>query len=191
MADDARILLVDDDRAITQVMGSYLKKSGYDVSIANDFQTFGVLRRKGSFDLVILDLHMPDSHGLDLARMVRSESDQTGIIIVSGTEDDIDKVVGLELGADDFLSKPFDQRELLARVRTLLRRMDVQARGQSNGSVKFGDFVLDLDGRELFDRSGENIRLTNHEFELLKLLISRCNQVLSREQILRTVSGRE
>lgn len=189
--DNARIALCDDDTSITRMVSNYLSRSGFDVSIANSREQLEALVAEHHFDLLLLDLHLPDGHGLEIARWLRSKSESLGIIIVSGTEDEIDKVVGLEMGADDFVAKPFNERELLARVRTVLRRTSKYAQSTGEGTIRFGRFQLDLDTHELTDANGELVHLTSHEFSLLKLLISSTNRVLNRDQIMQTVAGRD
>ncbi|MCB1692674.1 MAG: response regulator transcription factor [Pseudomonadales bacterium] len=191
MRDEGRILVVDDDEPLGNIISQYLGEAGYGVVVARNKAELLVALERARFDLVLLDLGLPDAHGLELARLLRSRSAQLGIIVISGTTDSVDKVVSLELGADDFVPKPFDQRELLARVRAVLRRVNEYARATGEGRVRFGDFELDLDTHELCDGDGQIVHLTTQEFALLKAMVKSGNRVLNREQILQSVSGRD
>ncbi len=191
MNQEARILVVDDDKNICRLLSSYLGGEGFEVNVAHDGEQLTKQISTRPTDLVLLDLHMPGYHGLDLAREIRNHDKQIGIIIVTGSEDPIDRVVGLELGADDFVAKPFDQRELLARIRTLLRRVRKQDDAAVEGKVSFDRFLLDLDTHELIGNGGEVIDLTNYEFTLLSSMVRSPNRVLSRDLIMNTISGRD
>ncbi|TDJ17700.1 MAG: response regulator transcription factor [Gammaproteobacteria bacterium] len=144
-------------------------------------------------DIVILDLQMPGEHGLELARKLRQDSD-VGIIIVTGTGDKVDEIVGLEGGADDYLTKPVEERALLARVRSVLRRV-MSSTASSDTSdksvVKFSDWILDFTAHELKSTTGEEIILTSFEFQLLATLVKNANRVLSRDQIMVSITGRD
>jgi len=181
------ILIVDDDAAYCRLTERYLAKEGYRTQIAGDAEE---MRAKTSFaNLILLDLHLPGVHGIELAREVREKYPNIGIIIVTGSTDEIDKIVGLEVGADDYVCKPFNQRELLARIRSVLRRLDIHQVSEGN-QLRFLDFVLDLEARQL-TRSGRNIELTGHEFNLLTLLAERPSKVFTREEISLKISARE
>ncbi len=188
---EARILVVDDDRHICRMLNNYLCSEGYEVRVAHDGEQLSSHIRARPVDLVLLDLHMPGYHGLDLAREIRRQDTQIGIIIVTGSEDPVDRVVGLEAGADDFVAKPFDRRELLARIRTTLRRVKKQDSVSVEGKVSFDRFILDLDTHELLDEKGRIVELTNYEFSLLSLMARSSNRVLSRDLIMDTISGRD
>ena len=143
-------------------------------------------------DLVILDLNMPGDDGLTLTRELRRSSD-VGIIILTGKEGSIERVVGLELGADDYVSKPFDERELLARIRSVLRRASARTAGgqrSNTAGIRFGDFCLSVDGRELRHDVSGVVPLTTLEFDLLAVLVSNAHRVMSREQLLEQAAGR-
>jgi DNA-binding response OmpR family regulator len=149
-----------------------------------------VARRE--IDVILLDLGLPGEDGFTLTRQLR-EHWKGALIIVTGRGDSIDRVVGLELGADDYVTKPFDLRELLARVRSVLRRA-VEARPAKPAATKvlrFGGFRLDLDARDLTDAAGNNVALTTGEFELLAILIANPNRVLSRDDLMSRIHGRE
>lgn len=191
MNQEARVLVVDDDQNICRMLGNYLQNVGFDVKIANNGEQVHQQIQRHRTDLVLLDLHMPGVNGLDIARDLRAQNQKVGIIIVTGSEDPVDRVLGLEIGADDFVAKPFDQRELLARMRTLLRRVNHEEQTTVEGKVRFDRFVLDLDTFELVDDDGNEIELTNYEFSLLALMVRSPNKVLSRDQIMNTIAGRE
>lgn len=182
-----QILVVDDDAAYCRLIERYLTREGYRTLIARDAEEMRSQIELAT--LVLLDLHLPGSHGIELAREVRGKYPRTGIIIVTGSTDEVDKIVGLEVGADDYVCKPFNERELLARIRSVLRRLDVEQVSQSQ-QLRFLDFVLDVDARQL-TRGGEPIELTGHEFNLLVMLAERPSRVFTREEISLKISSRE
>lgn len=182
-----QILVVDDDAAYCRLIERYLTREGYHTLVARDAEE---MRKQIELaTLILLDLHLPGTHGIELAREVREKYPNTGIIIVTGSTDEVDKIVGLEVGADDYVCKPFNERELLARIRSVLRRLDVEQVASSQ-QLKFQDFVLDLDTRQL-TRGGQAIELTGHEFNLLVMLAERPSRVFTREEISLKVSSRE
>jgi two-component system, OmpR family, response regulator len=194
MTDTAHILVVDDQQEICDVVQEYLTGEGYRVSVAHDG---GGMRRtlgQSAVDLVILDLMLPGEDGLTLARSLRGESTNIGIIILTGRGETVDRIIGLEMGADDYLPKPFHLRELLARVKSVLRR--VQSRSgepslQTRSRVRFAGWNLDLSSRELMSPSGEEVRLTTGEFDLLAAFVNNANQVLTRDRLLDLARNRE
>jgi len=189
----AKILIVDDDERLCRILSRYLVKEGYTVRVATNGDEMRSRLAGERPDLVILDLMLPDEDGLSLARELRAESD-VAIVMLTGKTDTIDKIVGLELGADDYITKPFDERELLARVRTVLRRTSAkQAAASRAGSsnARFAGWTLDFVAHELTSPQGEHVHLTSSQFQLLVSLVSRPNRVLSREEILGLVSGRD
>lgn len=195
MIASAKILVVDDDPRICRLLTRYLGQEGYGVSTASNGE--GMRQRVAAEqpDLVILDLVLPGEDGLTLAQELRSQSDMA-IVMLTGKSDIVDKVVGLELGADDYVTKPFDERELLARVRSVLRRraFENHQRSQVTGSqgsiARFDGWQLDLKAHKLTSPTGDNIHLTSHEFQLLTALITRCNRALRRDEIFDLVAGR-
>lgn len=191
MNQEARVLVVDDDQNLCRMLGNYLGNVGFDVKVAYNGDQVNQQVQRNATDLVLLDLHMPGINGLDVARELRAQNQKVGIIIVTGSEDPVDRVLGLEIGADDFVAKPFDQRELLARMRTLLRRVTQEEQTSIEGKVRFDRFVLDLDTFELNDEKGQDIELTNYEFSLLAMMVKSPNKVLTRDQIMNTIAGRE
>ena len=193
MSDNGHILVVDDQKEICDVVQEYLTGEGYRVSTAHDGN--GMRRALGQHhvDLVILDLMLPGEDGLTLARSLRNESG-IGIIILTGRGETVDRIIGLEMGADDYLPKPFHLRELLARVKSVLRR--VQSRVGEPGqpvrtNARFAGWSLDLSSRELLSPAGQQVRLTTGEFDLLAAFVNNPNQVLSRDRLLDLARNRE
>ncbi len=193
MNQEANILIVDDDIRISRVLARDLTSAGYRVKTAADGEEMRRCMQDFEPNLVILDLQMPGEHGLELARKLRQDS-EIGIIIVTGSGDKVDEIVGLEGGADDYLTKPVEERELLARVRSVLRRVmsDSASSDTSDKSVaKFSDWILDFTAHELKSVAGEEIILTSYEFQLLATLVKNPNRVLSRDQIMDNITGRD
>ena len=189
----ATILVVDDDPRICRVLSRYLGSAGYKVLVALDGSEMWDAMKASDPDLVILDLQLPGEHGLDLVRSLRQNS-TVGIIILTGSGDKIDEIVGLEGGADDYLTKPVDERGLLAHVRSVLRRVMDSSRAHAKddpGIVEFAGWRLDLTAHELKSENGEELKLTNHEFQLLKIFVLNANQVMSRDQIMDNLAGRD
>ncbi|MEQ9812786.1 MAG: response regulator [Azospirillaceae bacterium] len=183
----ASIVVVDDEPDIRDTFAEYLTLNGYQVTAV---ESAAALRRHlaegGAPDLIILDLAMPGEDGLSLARHLK-ENSAIAIIMVTGAGEVIDRIIGLEIGADDYLAKPVDLRELLARVKAVLRRTRGRARavGQAGGNeVSFGRCRLNLDTRKLYDGEGREIALTAMEFDLLKAFAENPNRVLTRDQLL-------
>jgi DNA-binding response OmpR family regulator len=188
------ILVVDDQKEICEVVQQYLSSEGYRVSVAYDGTGMRRVMAQNAVDLVILDLMLPGEDGLTLARQLREESG-VGIIILTGRGETVDRIIGLEMGADDYLPKPFHLRELLARVKSVLRR--VSSRIKDNGQptarskARFAGWRLDLSTRELVSPSGGEVRLTTGEFDLLAAFVNNANQVLSRDRLLDLARNRE
>ena len=193
MNQEANILVVDDDDRISRIIARDLTSAGYRVKTAANGEEMRRCIKVQQPDIVILDLQMPGEHGLELARKLRQDSD-VGIIIVTGTGDKVDEIVGLEGGADDYLTKPVEERALLARVRSVLRRV-MSSTASSDTSdksvVKFSDWILDFTAHELKSTTGEEIILTSFEFQLLATLVKNANRVLSRDQIMVSITGRD
>jgi|SRR5579859_1367258 len=179
------IVIVDDQPEICELVYNYLTGEGYRVSTANDGPSMRRILQQFEVDLVLLDIMLPGDDGLSLARQLRAQSD-IGIIILTGRGETVDRIIGLEMGADDYLPKPFHLRELLARVKSVLRR--ASARGEASKpapqSAVFNGWRLDLTSRELTAPSGEEVRLTTGEFDLLAAFVGNANQVLSRDRLL-------
>lgn len=190
----AHIMVVDDDPEIRQVVGDYLTESGYRVSTAEDGETLRRAMAREGFDLILLDLNLPGEDGFSLMPQLRRVS-QAGIIILTGRGEKVDEVVGLELGADDYVSKPCDLRHLAARIRAVLRRTagSTQAEASSGGDdiVTFEGWSLNRSRRTLTSPSGVEVRLTAAEFNLLAIFAVRPGRTLSRAQLSESLHGRE
>ena len=184
-----RILVIDDDEALSFVVKTYLENDGYTVYPAHTGADALVSQAQESCDVILLDLGLPDLDGFSMIPRLKAIS-QSPIIVVSGKEDTTDKVVGLELGADDYITKPFEMRELSARIKAALRRnppvavakMD-KADEPSEDRIHFEDWILDRSQYQVFDLKGEAMDLTSGEFRLLEALITAPNRVLNREQL--------
>lgn len=201
MDNPVRVLVVDDDPDVRDLLDDYLSGQGYAVLPADGAAAARSLLDAEKPDLVLLDVGLPGEDGLSLARHIRERFD-IGIIMISGAGETLDRIVGLEVGADDYVAKPFDPRELKARLKSVLRRYQrvpltepqaVQGAPESgnNRRVTVGSCVLDLDSRQLFDGQGAEIPLTRMEFELLEVLVQRPNRPLTRDQILNLTQNRD
>jgi two-component system, OmpR family, phosphate regulon response regulator OmpR len=189
--DNARLLIVDDDPEIRELTQAYLSQQGFLVACVENGEAMMAHLAAEPVDLIILDLMLPGEHGLDLARRLKGDGD-VPIIIVSAQGDDVDRIVGLEVGADDYISKPFNPRELLARVRAVLRRArrSQEAGEETREQIQFGPFTLDLASHQL-TREGAQVQLTSGEFDLLAILAQHPNKVLHRDRILDLLTGAE
>ncbi|KRM69559.1 response regulator YycF [Apilactobacillus ozensis] len=186
-----KILVVDDEKPITDIEKFNLEKEGYEVSVAYDGEEAIKKTNDEDPDLIILDLMLPKVDGLEVAREVRKNHDMP-IIMVTAKDSELDKVLGLELGADDYVTKPFSNRELIARVKANLRRQvannNSQNEDDTNKDIEIGDLVIHPEAYTVTKR-GENIELTHREFELLHYLAQHIGQVMTREHLLQTVWG--
>ena len=186
-----KILVVDDEKPIVDIEKFNLTKEGYEVSVAYDGEEALKQVKDVDPDLIILDLMLPKIDGLEVAREVRKTKD-TPIIMVTAKDSELDKVLGLELGADDYVTKPFSNRELVARVKANLRRQGTNSSNSNeedeNKDIKIGDLVIHPEAYSVSKR-GENIELTHREFELLHYLAQHIGQVMTREHLLQTVWG--
>lgn len=195
---NGRILIVEDDLSVREMLAEYLASHGYDVVQADRGAAMREAVEKNLPDVVLLDLNLPGEDGLTLARFLRERFD-VGIIIVTGASEIADRVAGLEVGADDYVVKPFDLRELRARVKSVLRRMQARPPAASTGNVDraaparipVGACMLDIESRRLFDADDREIPLTGMEFDLLKVFVERPNQVLNRDRLLTLTRNRE
>ncbi len=186
-----RVLIVEDDRQVRETVADYLESQGYEVAQAGDGQAMREALAREVPELVLLDLRLPDEDGLALARWLR-ERHELAIIMLTAAGEVIDRVVGLEVGADDYLAKPFDLRELLARIKSVLRRAARPAGGAAAARrVSFGPCTLDLDRHQLIGRNGEELPLSGMEFDLLRAFAEHPNRVLSRDQLLTLTRNRE
>jgi len=187
--DKQRILVVDDDMSLRELVADYLSKSGYAVQVAGDGAAMRAVLSERAVDLVVLDLMLPGEDGLSLLRWLR-EHHGPPVIIVSARGDEVDRVVGLELGADDYLAKPFGPRELLARVRAVLRRSAEIDAPTDTQILTFGPFRLHLNTHAM-SRDDIEIPLTFGEFNLLRIFLEHTNQVLSRDHLMSLLKGYE
>jgi two-component system, OmpR family, response regulator len=186
-----RVLVVDDDPAIRRMLADYLGSHGYEVALAASGAAMRAELARGAPAVVLLDVGLPGEDGLTLARYLR-ERYEVGIIMVTGAGEVVDRVAGLEVGADDYIAKPFDPRELRARLKSVLRRLEKKdSTPKREARVSVGRCVLDLKSRTLCDARGREVPITAMEFELLKALIGHPNQVLSRDQLLSMTRNRE
>jgi len=196
MVMSSHVLVVEDDVVTRSKLVGYFQNEGYQVSEAENGDTMREVLQENNIDLVMLDINLPGEDGLMLTRELRTQSD-IGIILVTGRTDSIDKIVGLEMGADDYVTKPFELRELLVRVKNLLWRISLVRNppGESDKEqdsefvVHFGEWVFDIQRRAL-SKDGLPVKLTKAEYELLVALSSNSNKVLSRERILNMISHR-
>ncbi len=190
-----KLLVVDDDTRIRDLLRRYLTQEGFEVSTAEGSVAMDQVLQNEAIDLIVLDLMMPGEDGLSICRRLRNSSNNTPIIMLTAKGEDVDRIVGLQLGADDYLTKPFNPRELLARVQAVLRRRIVPtvagAPVASTQSVaKFGGFVFDMAARRL-TKNGLDTPLTTGEFAMLKTLVSHPRIPLTREKIAQLSKGRE
>ncbi len=193
-----RVLIVDDDAVIRETTGEYLSENGFEIALAADGEQMrAVFAQAGSAglpDVVLLDLNLPGEDGLALTRWLRANHD-VGIIMVTGAGEVVDRVVGLEVGADDYLAKPFDLRELRARMKSVLRRSGGRkgepAAAPAGQRVKVGRCMLDFATHQLTDEAGADLPITGMEFDLLRVFVENANRVLSRDQLLTLTRNRE
>ncbi len=193
MPNTPHILIADDDRQIRTSLARFLGASGFRVSASEDGATMCAALEKGRFDLIVLDIMMPGEDGLSLCRRLRAES-KIPIILLTALTSEVDRIVGLELGADDYICKPFSPRELLARIRAVLRRTgDVAQKGANALGVSYGfeGWRLDAVRRTLHNPQGALVELTAGEFDLLLAFAERPKHVLTRDQLLDLTRGRE
>ena len=186
-----RILVVDDDPGLRDLLNRYLGEQGFAVAGVENAEDMDLYLADHGVDLLILDLMLPGEDGLSIAKRIRADS-KLPILMLSARSDDVDRIVGLEVGADDYLAKPFNPRELLARIRAILRRQHSApgetAESEKHGSRKFGPFLVDLNTRTVM-RDGEKIELTSGEFALLQVFLDHPNRVLSRDSLMDMLKG--
>ena len=191
MGDPLRVLVVDDERALAGVIASYLTREGFEVDLAHDGPSAVDQARRNPPDLVVLDVMLPGFDGIEVCRQLRSFTDAY-VIMLTARDEEVDKIIGLSVGADDYLVKPFSPRELIARVRAMLRRPRATA-GATAGpgqapTLRFADVVLDPESRQV-TRAGNQIDLTRTEFDLLATLAERPRAAFTRRQLLDAVWG--
>ncbi len=190
------ILVVDDDREIRELVSSYLKKNGLRTSVAADGRQMRSFLDGNTVDLIVLDVMMPGDDGLVLCRELRAGKHKaTPVLMLTARDDEMDRIIGLEMGADDYLSKPFAARELLSRIKAILRRtrmlppnLQISEAGQL---LTFGEWRLDTVGRHLLDREGTTVALSGAEYRLLRVFIDHPQRVLNRDQLLNLTQGRD
>jgi two-component system, OmpR family, response regulator len=194
MQNKPTLLIVDDDSEIRNLLGKFLKEHGFNVLLANDGLEMATRLEEAHIDLIILDLMLPGDDGLTLCRGLRSDS-EVPIIMLTAAGEDIDRIVGLEMGADDYLSKPFNPRELLARIKAILRRRQGQVNTDTQQIehviYEFEGWFLDRTSRRLASHDGVEITLSAGEFDLLTTLVEHPQKVLSRDQLLDFTKNRE
>ena len=186
------ILVVDDHREIRELLAKYFAKNGFRVSVANGGGEMRQVLRAGAVDLVVLDIMMPGEDGLTLCRQLRQSSD-VPVVLLTAVSEETDRIVGLELGADDYVTKPFNPRELLARVRAILRRASAPPKPADEAKrqrLRFGGWTLDVGRHALLDAAGVETALGSAEFKLLHALVTRPGLVLTRDQLLDITAGR-
>ena len=187
---NAHILIVDDAREIREPLGQYLRKQGYRTLLAADASEARNALINGAFDLIVLDIMMPGEDGLSLCRWNVAQNGPP-VILLTAMADETDRIVGLELGADDYLIKPFNPRELLARIRAVLRRMPEIKEASSNSIRRFDVWRHDPNKQTLLDNNDQEYELTTAENKLLMIFLDRPNTLLSRDQLLDLTAGRE
>jgi two-component system OmpR family response regulator len=185
-----RILIVDDDADIRNLLADYLGQQNYQISTAEDGAAMQVTLENSTFDLIVLDLTLPGTDGLTLCRNLRARS-AVPVIMLTARSAPLDRILGLEMGADDYLCKPFEPRELLARIRNVLRRSEANASSGHSQRLIFSGWTLDLATHQLQRADGVLVVLSSNEFRLLKALLERANRVLSRDQLLSLTQGRD
>jgi len=186
-----RILVVDDDQRIRELLTKYFTEQGFEVFQSEDGQSLTEKVQKNSIDLVILDYMMPNENGQAALQKLRTAQNLTPVIMLTAKQEEIDKILMLEFGADDYITKPFNPRELMARINAILRRSGQNEIGNNkeHAKVNFGDFVVDSKTRQLF-KHGLEQSLTTSEFELLWILVSRPERVLTRDNLMEMTRGR-
>lgn len=194
MIDQPKILLVDDEDSLREPLAEYLQKQQFAVEQASDASKARTLLKRHAFDIILLDIMMPGEDGLSFCRFV-SEHTEVPVIFISAKTEETERIIGLELGADDYVTKPFSPRELVARIKVILRRAAGSSRSglvvQSGKSFEFSGWILRTDQRNLRDENDVNIALSSGEYELLLAFLERPGQVLNRDQLLDITQGRE
>lgn len=193
METSATILVVDDDREIRSLLGDYLNNNGYRAVLAADGLAMMRMLDSQHVDLVVLDLNLPGEDGLTLCRRLRASS-ELPVIMLTARDQPLDRILGLEMGADDYLPKPFEPRELLARIRSVLRRTQGAVARHGEGAqqkLHFNGWIFDTVARHLVNPQGNVVMLSGAEFRLLKVFLERPNRVLNRDQLLNLTQGRD
>ena len=191
MSPTPHVLVVDDDHEIRKLLGRYLTEQGFRVSVAGSKREFLERVATERLDIVVLDVLLPDGSGLDLCRYLRQRMPHVPVILVTALKEEVDRIIGLEIGADDYIGKPFNPRELAARMRAVLRRVSGAPTTATGRAYRFAGLVADAAARTVRTDDGQYVDLTGAEFELLRVLLDRPGRVLSREQLLGHTQGRE
>ncbi|GAB1131219.1 MAG: two-component system response regulator OmpR [Shewanella algae] len=189
----SKILVVDDDMRLRALLERYLMEQGYQVRSAANAEQMDRLLERENFHLLVLDLMLPGEDGLSICRRLRQQGNPLPIVMLTAKGDEVDRIIGLELGADDYLPKPFNPRELLARIKAVMRRQVQEIPGapsQQEEMVSFGEFSLNLATREMYHNE-ESIALTSGEFAVLKVLVTHPREPLSRDKLMNLARGRE
>lgn len=193
MSEKKKILMVDDDLRMRELLERYLTEQGFEIKTVPDSNEMDIVLGSDQFDIIVLDLMLPGEDGLAICRRLRSNGLTTPIIMLTARGDEVDRIIGLEMGADDYLPKPFNPRELLARINAVLRRHELTPSSTNQSkheSFSFGDFVFDADNRSL-TKNGETVTITSGEFALLKVFTEHPRQPLSRDRLMQLARGRE
>lgn len=188
-----KILVVDDDMRLRALLERYLVEQGFKVRTSANSEQMDRLLERETFHLMVLDLMLPGEDGLSICRRLRQANNEIPIVMLTAKGDEVDRIIGLELGADDYLPKPFNPRELLARIRAVLRRKTAEIPGapaNEEATIEFGEFKLNLATREM-SRNDESMPLTSGEFAVLKALVSHPREPLSRDKLMNLARGRE
>ncbi len=187
-----KILMVDDDVRMRELLQRYLTEQGFDIKTVADAKEMDAALAVDSVDLLVLDLMLPGEDGLAICRRLRANKVSTPVIMLTARGDEVDRIIGLEMGADDYLPKPFNPRELLARINAVLRRHEHSPESENTGkeTFSFGDFVFDPSTRSL-SKNGMQITITSGEFALLKVFTEHPRQPLSRDRLMQLARGRE
>ncbi len=186
---EPHILIVDDDLQIRKLLGRYLAEQGFRITLASDRRTLEAALESNDIKLIVLDVMLPDGSGLDICRDMRAENSPIPVILLTALKEDVDRIIGLEIGADDYLGKPFNPRELAARIRAVLRRQNDGGQIlRSPEEYRFEGFRLQPQLRRVLNPSGELLDLTSAEFDLLHTLVARSGRMLSREYLLDATS---
>ena len=187
MESPKKVLIVEDEKNIVDILRFNLQRAGYATEEAYDGEDGLAKARSGKPDLILLDVMLPKRNGFDVCRALRAEGDNVPVLILTAREEEADKVLGLEIGADDYITKPFSMRELIARVGANIRRTAMQAPAEpASAAIEAGDLHIDPDSRQVF-RAGQPIELTQREYELLSFLAARPNKVYSRADLMEQV----
>ncbi|MEC4719356.1 response regulator [Noviherbaspirillum sp. CPCC 100848] len=193
MENPQKILIVDDDREISTLLAEYLEKNGYRAVTAGDGKAMQKALQDHRIDLIVLDLNLPGEDGLTLCRNLRSHS-ATPVIMLTARGEPVDRILGLEMGADDYVPKPFEPRELFARIRSVLRRTQAlppNMQSSETQQIKFAGWTMDVTARHLINASGVVVALSGAEYRLLKIFLDHANRVLSRDHLLNLTQGRD